>query len=656
VIAADRPAGWSERQLRTLAELFSAVVEPAYEGESRRHADLAAAALAEVADPADLRQVRLTLSLLGTRAGSLLLAQRGPGQRERLLQAWSTSRLPQRRTFYQLVKRLASFFAYADPGPSGTNPRWPQLEYQPASEPVAAESPLQRALVAVGPEVAVPLELAAEVVIVGSGAGGGVVAARLAEAGHDVLVVEAAPYIPEAELPTNELDGFDRLYLDHGLAANTDLSVSILAGAAVGGGTLVNWTTCIEPPAEVRGEWAREHGLDGFDGPATDAEIVRLRAELGFAPPPNVPAKDQLILDGAAALGWEAALTERDAVGCGDCGACGFGCRRGAKRSGQRLHLALAGEHGARLLAGARVNRIEHGPAGVKGISGTLVDRDRPGRPFSIKARSIVVSAGALRTPALLLRSGLRHPHIGRNLHLHPATVLAARMPGHVAMWQGTTQAARSLELFDRGVTIESAPGHPGLIALALPWANRAAAQALMAQAGHLAPLVGIVRDRDAGRVRLSGSGRARIEYRISPRDAATARLGLVAAARLARAGGADRLTALGTPALAHELAGAGPLAEQAWVAYLDQLAAFDLRPNRGSLFSAHQMGSARAGADPRTSACDPYGRVRSDTKGGLVGGLYVGDASLLPTAVGVNPMVTVMLLAARVAEAVAAG
>jgi choline dehydrogenase-like flavoprotein len=659
----DRPAGWSERQIRTLTEIFATFVEPAYAGESRRHAELAATALSTVADPADLRQVQLTLSLLSSRAGSLVLAQRsaafgrlsGP-QREALLHGWSTSRLPQRRTFFQLVKRLACFFAYADPGPSGSNARWADIGYELADEPVADGRSIERAIVAVDRTIgAARLELVADVVVVGSGAGGGVVAARLAEAGRDVLVVEAGPYVPESELPDNELDAFDRLYLDHGLATTTDLGISILAGAAVGGGTLINWTTSIEPPEWVRAEWAREHGLDGFDGAETDGHLARLRDELGFVAPPNMPAKDRLIIDGAAALGWEAAPTQRNAVDCGDCGSCGFGCRRGAKRSGQRLHLAMAAANGARLVAGAQVDRVDIRQGVAAGVSGQLVEVGRPSREFRVRARTVVVAAGALRTPALLLRSGLAHAQLGRNLHLHPSTVIGARMPGRVDMWRGTTQAARSVELLRNGVLIESAPAHPGLIALAFPWRGPTELAELMADVGHYAPLVGIVRDRDGGQVRVSRGGRTRIEYRISRSDAATTRQALLAMARLARAAGAERLIALGTPAAWYDVPVPATGTESGWVDYLDRLAAFDFAPNRGALFSAHQMSSARAGANPRTSATDPWGRVRSDARGGLIRGLHVADASLCPTAVGVNPMVTIMAMASRVANAIAA-
>ena len=142
------------------------------------------------------------------------------------------------------------------------------LEYQFVDEPVAATQPIERALVQVDAAKSDLLELEADIVVVGSGAGGGVIAARLAEAGRDVLVLEAAEYLAEADLPRNEMDGFNQLYLDRGLTATSDLSLGILAGSAVGGGTMINWTTCIEPPAAVRADWAKTTAWTGSMEPA----------------------------------------------------------------------------------------------------------------------------------------------------------------------------------------------------------------------------------------------------------------------------------------------------------------------------------------------------------------------------------------------------
>jgi len=658
---APPPPGWSARELAILAAVFATIAP----GEPVRQANLAATVLAEVTDPGALRQLRLVLRALdsaavnGVTAGVARSFRAADATgREAILRSWAGSRLAMRRTAFQALKRLGAFFAYADPGVDGRNPTWSRIGYELVREPVTAEPPAVVPLADDGG--AMPLELDADVIVVGSGAGGGVVASRLAEAGRSVLVVEAGGYVPEADLSPNELDGFDRLYLDHGLVSTADLSIAILAGGTLGGGTTVNWMTSIPLPDRVRQRWAVEFGLDGLDGPASDADLARLRTELGFVAPVDTPPKDQLILDGARALGWEAAPTDRDAWACGDCGACGFGCPRAAKRAGPRLHLAAAAAAGARILVHAPVARVLLAGGRAIGVAGQVLRDDGTRRSFTIHARQVVVAAGALRTPAILARSGVAHPAVGDYLRLHPVPVLSARLADPVRMWHGVLQAARSMEFAEPGSAsadglgpahggflIESAPAHPGLIALAFPWEGRAASDGLMASLAHQAPLIGITADQGHGRVRLTRHGVPRIDYRLGRADAQTARRALVEMARLARAGGALELLAVGTPP-ARLREGAD---DRAFATFLERLATFDFRPNRGSLFSAHQMGTARAGRDPRTTATDPWGRLRADAVGGLVGGCYVADASLFPTAAGVNPMVSTMQMAARTAR-----
>jgi choline dehydrogenase-like flavoprotein len=663
------PPDWGPRDLARLAAVFETFVT----GAAIRRATMAASLLSQVAAPADVRALRLVLRALDSRAANALLGQ-GPvrfrdlsaARREALLLAWATSRLSRRRTAFQTLKRLACFLAYADPGPAGApNPLWARIGYVPVDEPVTPEAPVIQPLrLPSGRDAGVTLE--ADVAIVGSGAGGGVVAAALAVAGRDVLVIEAGDYVPESAMSPGELDAFDRLYLDRGLTATSDLGVAILAGSTLGGGTVVNWATCFAPPDWLRAEWAAGHGLEGFDGPQTAADVAELREELGFAPPPGIPPKDRAILEGASSLGWETAPLLRDADGCGDCGACGFGCRRGAKRSGPRAHLAEAARHGARFLVRARVERLLVEGGAVVGVVGRAVRADGSTASFTVRAGQVVVAAGALRTPGLLAASGIGHPAVGSNLRLHPVAVVAGRMPWPVEMWHGTMQAAGCNQFVRPGAAdhethapahggfiVESAPAHPGLIALAFPWSGAADHSVRMTRARSFAPLIGIVRDAGSGRVRTSPSGHVRIDYVLAGPDVQTARRALVEMARIARAAGALEVLALGVPGAT---ASSGPeVSSQTWNAYLRELAGFDFSPNRGFLFSAHQMGTARAGSNPRTSACDAWGRVRSDQAGGIVRGLYVADASLFPTASGVNPMVTVMTLARRVARTVLA-
>ena len=233
-------------------------------------------------------------------------------------------------------------------------------------------------------------------------------------------------------------------------------------------------------------------------------------------------------------------------------------------------------------------------------------------------------------------------------------------------MWAGPLQSARSLHFLEPGpaaegypgpahgsFVIESAPPHPGLSGSAFPWAGRSDSAAFMATLGHASPLVALVADQGSGRVSLSRTGRARIDYRIAPADARTAHRALVEMARIARAAGAISIVAVGTPAA--WFGRDGRTDDRAFRAYLEHLSTRSLAPNRTGLFSAHQMGSARAGADPTASACDPWGRVRADTTGAVIRGLYVGDGSLFPTATAVNPQMTIMALAERVARTVIA-
>jgi choline dehydrogenase-like flavoprotein len=671
---APTPAPWSAAELATLGALAETFVR----GAATRRANLASAALDLAADPEQVAQLRLVLRLLerpivnlALGAGPARFRDLSPAARERYLLGWSTSRFPQRRSAYQALRKLLCFLAYADPGEAGiTNPHWARIGYQPDVAPLADRPTPIRPLslpVAGSDGGADPgLSLDADVVIVGSGAGAGVVARELAAAGRAVLILEAGSFVPEAAMPADEMSAFDRLYLDHGLASTWDGSVSILAGANVGGGTTINWMTCLAAPADVRREWAAEHGVAGFDGAEGDADYAAIRGELGVTPSPTLPPKDAALIAGARALGIEAAPTERNAAACTSCGSCPFGCRAGTKRSGLQAHLADATMHGARLVANATVDRVVLEAGRAVGVEAMVSGVDQDGQPSAprrlvVRARQVVVAAGALRSPAILVRSGLGHPEIGRNLRLHPVPLVAGRFAEPIEMWAGVMQAARSTEYIRpesgrNGYVIESAPGHPGLIALAFSWEGADAHAGLMERISTFAPLIAITRDGGEGRVGLSRAGSVRVDYRLDARGVATLRHALVQMARLVRAAGAREVVAMGTPPAWHGSQAFGPGGEtRAFAAFEERLDAFNFAPNRGSIFSAHQMGTVRLGADSRLHPCDPAGRVRTGAGTEVVGGLYVADASLFPTAIGANPMLTVMALARRVARTVAA-
>lgn len=661
---------WTDREVAVLTALADTFVR----GDAERRARLAAEALERVADRTQLRQLRFVLRALDSSGISLLLAGRPtgflsmtPDVRERYLLGWAGSRIPQRRSGFQAFRKLLTFLAYADPhadAPDGApNPHLTAVGYRPDDPPVTADlSPIRPwALPANADALDDVVTLDADAVVVGSGAGGGVVAAALAAAGRSVIVLEAGPYVDEATMPRTEVDAFDRLYLDHGLLTTWDGSVTMLAGTGVGGGTLVNWMTCIPAPESVRTEWASEHGLEGVVGEPWAHDVAAIEAELDVAESTHIPPKDAILLRGARVLGWEAGPTRRNATACGDCGSCPFGCRRGTKRSGIRAHLATAFATGARIVPNAHVTRVLTDGGRAVGVEAEVTDGDTI-RHLVVRAPTVVLAAGALRTPAILQRSGLEHPAIGRHLRVHPVPVVAGRFTERVEMWRGTMQAARSLQFSEpetgrNGYVLEAAPGHPGLLALALPWEGTEAHARVMASSAHLSPFIAVTRDGGEGRATLTRAGRVRLDYQLDPVGVATMRHAYVSMGRLARAAGATDIVAAGTPPIWYHPTGSGPDADtRAFARFEEALAAADLAPNRAAVFSAHQMGSVRMGADPATHPCDPWGRVRAGSSGdAVVGGLYVGDSSVFPTGIGANPMITIMALARRVSRVILA-
>ena len=656
------PAAWSDGELATLA----AVAETFVRGGAVRRANLAASAIERSLDPGQVQQLRRVLRLIESPAANLVLARRAarfrdlaPPRRERYLLGWANSPVPQRRAAFHALRRLLTFLAYADPGETAANPHWGVIGYAAERPPVTPD------LTAVRPYPLPPaaggsIALEADVVVVGSGAGGGVVAADLAAAGRSVVVLEAGPFVDEAALPATEIDSFDRLYLDHGLASTSDGAVTLLAGSAVGGGTLINWMTWAMPPDDVRADWQRDHGIDTGGAFAADATV--LAGELSVAAAPAVPPKDAAILRGAEALGWRASTIERNGRDCTDCGSCSFGCPRGTKASGMRAHLATAQEHGARIVPGARCDRVILEAGRAAGVEATVETAAGPVR-LVVRAPQVVVAAGGLRTPGVLARSGIGHPGIGRYLRIHPAPVIAGRLSEPVRMWIGPLQATRLDEFAASqpgrgGYVVESAPAHLGLLALAMPWEGADAHASVMERAASIAPLVAVTRDGGEGRVVETKRGGTRIDYRLDAMGVATLRHALVSMARLSRAAGALEVIAVGMPPAVFGREGVPSGGESsAFAAFEDRLSKFDFGPNRGSVFSAHQMGTARMGADPRLHPCDTGGRVRHGAGRGddVIPGLYVADASLFPTAIGTNPMLTIMAIARHVGRTVVA-
>lgn len=589
-------------------------------------------------NPGDLAQFRQALTLLSISGAGLLLhgyarpfADLERSDREAVLRSWATHRIPVLRQAFQAFKRLSGFLYCASPG----SPLWNALGYPGQDGRPPAAPALQ-----IGP-VPEERELQADAVVVGSGAGGGVAAAALAARGLSVVVLEKGGYFPEAELGPGEARGMESLYLDRGMTATADLSVAILAGSAVGGGTLVNWTACIAPPDWLREEWEREYGLTGLTSPDFQACVDGVCARLGIhtGESASLPFSSAgRLLSGCQALGYHGAELPRNVSGCGeDCGFCMFGCRTGAKQSTARTFLVDAVENGARIIPRADVRRVL-----VRGGAAVGVEAVVAGRPLTIRAPRVVMAAGAIGTPAILLRSGLANRQIGRNLHLHPVVAVLGGYDEPVRPWSGRLLPAycRQFARMDGnyGFLVELAPAHPGLGALATPWQSGAQYLRELGRLDRFGVFIVLVRDRDAGRVTVDRGGRHRIQYVLSAYDKAHLLAGQGEALRIHQAAGARRLLTLHT-----EYNVLDDVTAESTANFIERSRSLPAGPNRLPIFSAHQMGTCRMGASAATAVAGPDGQVFG------VRGLYVADASAFPAASGVNPMVTIMSLASWV-------
>jgi choline dehydrogenase-like flavoprotein len=498
-------------------------------------------------------------------------------------------------------------------------------------------------------------ELEADACVVGSGAGGGVAAALLAQAGYRVVVLEAGDALAEPDFDGDEDAGWRRLYAKRGLLTSSDGGIAILAGRTLGGGTTINWMTCFRTPERVLRQWASASGVSSLLGPELQASLDAVEKRINMGKTESwVNTNNGMLVRGAEALGWHHDTQARNAKGCGDCGLCTFGCPYGGKQSTLRTYLQDAYDAGARIVVRATAERVLFEGNRTAGVEATINApgpamalpwrAQQPGaRKLRVKAPMVVVAGGGIESPALLLRSGLKHAALGRNLYLHPATVLIGIFDEEIVAWSGPMQSTHSDQFADLdgegyGFKFEATPIYPGIGATALAWKSGADFKSRMPELRHSTSLLVLARDRRGGRVRVDKRGNPEVHYALSKADAEHVLKGCKEGVRLLMAAGAREAYTLHTG-----LTGMTRAEQQhpsAWRRFERAVERQGARPNSIMMFSAHQMGTCRLGTDPNTSVVDERGAVHGYK------GLYVADGSLFPLPSGVNPMISIMGLA----------
>ena len=482
-----------------------------------------------------------------------------------------------------------------------------------------------------------------DVVIVGSGAGGAVAAAVLAEAGMDVLVCEAGPYLNRDSYPDEPLEALSALYRDGGLTiAEGAPAIPTPVGRAVGGTTVINSGTCFRAPDAILERWRAEHGLDWAS--ELDGEYAEAEEMLAVAPvdPESMGRNGQLLLEGAEALGVSHHPLSRNAGRCIQCSSCPLGCRLDAKRAMHVSYLPRAVAAGARVRAGVEARRIrfENGRAvGLDCVRGVADQRHARPQPFTVRARhAVILAGGAFGTPELLLRSrvGSESGQIGRNLRIHPACWVGARFDEEVRGWDGVMQSYAVDEWQHDGLLLEATFTPLAFGGHWMPGVGEEH-QERLANYAHVASTGVHLSDTSKGRVGLAGDGSLRITYKLTRDDATKLSFGIARAAELFYAAGAREV---------YPQIGGVPTIAPNEIAALD---ASPPRPRRMRLEAFHPLGTARIDADPSRGVAGATGEVHGYES------LYIADGSLFPSSIGVNPMMTVIAMAARVARGVAA-
>src|SRR3954453_15983778 len=544
---------------------------------------------------------------------------------------------------------MALFLFYGAPDPqTGQNPNWKTFGYPgPAIPPVQSD----KQITPVVPD-SDDFEIEADVVVVGSGAGGGVVAGTLAQQGLKIVVLEAAGYFDESDFKQLELVAYQEMYWRGGPTPTADGNFSLQAGTTLGGGTTINWTNCLRTHPWVREQWAEEFGLEGVDGSEYEGHLDAVLGRIGATDKASdLNGPQQKMKEGCERLGWDFRPVVRN-VDLGKyspeaSGYLGFGDQSGAKNSTAQTYLRDAADNDAQILVRTRAQRVLTENGRAAGVEARYEDpaSGRSARVI-VRAPHVVVACGALETPALLLRSHIGGPAVGDYLRLHPAAAIFGSYGEDLRAWWGAPHAGLSHEFENiedgYGFLIEGAQYTTAVGGSATPWTGGETHKELMARFKYGATFIMLLRDHGHGRVVLDPNGEPAPFYSMEdPLDLKHTRIALEKIIRLHEAAGAQEIMSL-AGRLPHWRRGDN--VER----FIERAQRVPQRAGGQKLFSAHQMGTARMGTDPQTSVANPFGELHD------VKGVWIGDGSAFPTASGTNPMVTIMALARRTAFAIA--
>ncbi len=489
--------------------------------------------------------------------------------------------------------------------------------------------------------------LEADVVIVGSGAGGGVSAEILSQKGLKVILVEAARLKSSDEFNLNEAEAYHDLYQEGGMRATKDGTMSIMQGRAVGGTTVVNWTSSFRTPVQTLDFWRDEFGVQGMDEAAMAPWFAQMEKRLKVMKWVAHNNNNQIMLDACQSLGWQADAIPRNVSGCWNLGYCGMGCPTNAKQSMLVTTIPAAMDAGATLLHSAQADTLIMEGDKVTGVRIKPLDDNKiaTGATLTLKASTVIVSGGSIQSPALLLRSQVPDPHerVGKRTFTHPTSFAFGIFDREIAPYYGAPQSVYCDEFSHQngiagnaGYKMEMMALHPGMVGAFVAGFGQQAWDEI-SQLPHMGGAIAMIRDgfheqSQGGAIELRDNGEPVIDYPINEYVLEGTRRAHLSMVEMFFAAGAKKVRPSHSQADYYT----------SWKDAQARLSKLAYVPVATGIGCAHVMGGLAMGSDE--SQCV----VNSDGSYKYLDGLYVMDGSVFPTSVGANPQLSIYGVSAR--------